>query len=128
MAIGIVGISAELKPEEHLFLVGQVTDHTPQWKRKRLDECWRREDSFILCKFGLLLHIDDLEIVGARELFVAYAAKVRDCSGRARARACHKEPKQVLGQNSSGDVRETRQRAWRVRRLSSPARRKGCIS
>lgn len=128
MAIGIVGLGAQLETKQHLLLVGQVADYTPQRKRQRLDQRGRREDSLVLCKCGMLLYIDDLELVGAGKLFVAYAAKVRDRGGRARACACYEEPKQVLGQKSSEGVRETLKGPTGPRRLSSPARRKGCIT
>ena len=49
----------------------------------------------------MFLYVDYLEVIGAGKLFVTNAAKVRDGGGRARARACYEEPKQVLGQKSS---------------------------
>ena len=77
----------------------------------------------------MFLHIDDLEVVGTGKLLLAYAAKIRDCGGRARARACYEEPKQVLGQKSSKSLLANSDNAPRCLVQSTrEARRKGCIS
>jgi hypothetical protein len=76
-----------LEAEQHLVLVGEVTDDAAQRGRQPFDQGGRRENAVVLGGLRILENVDDLQRILAVQIILADSLEVSDGRFRPCARS-----------------------------------------
>jgi hypothetical protein len=81
-------LRSNLQTEQDFLGVGEIADHTTEWRRQLFDQRRRRENLLILGELRILEHVNDLERVLPGKLPLANPPQVCYGKFRPRVRSC----------------------------------------